>query len=264
MRASILLLATLALLTAGCSAERDTTADTEGGGGGGSFSGGDGVWLLEVGVATDGGSSATCNENFSDADCPDAPDPPDPDPEWSGSADISQSPELFFVQILEGGGDESFLIVDDQVYRGQVSGDQMLFEWTHYENSDTTSNHDSGYSYSMSSDDSTTTRFEFVRNGSSLSGRRIETMASSYDAAESDEWDGGDVGFFGGQINAWGWLDGNPDNDGGQDDCSGSTCSVTITSEVAYEYALTGSLTDYDDETYDLLRTVGQDPGEDG
>ena len=263
MRASILLLTTLALLSVGCTTDRGTGEDDGGGGGGTSLGSSGGVWLLALGAASDGGSSATCNENFSDADCPDTPDPPDPDPEWSGSSDADASPELFFVQILEGGGNNAFLIVDDEVFPGEIDGSNMVFQWTHSETADTTSEHDSGYSFEMSSEDATRTRYEFDRDGNTMSGRRIDTNTFSYDVSESDEWDGGDVGFYNGQINAWSWLDGDSENDGDRDDCSGSTCSVTITSESAVEYSLTGSLTDYDDETYDLLRTVGQNPGED-
>ncbi len=263
MRASILLLATIGLLATGCTTDRTSGEDNGGGGGSSSVGGSGGVWLLALGALSDGGGAATCNENFSDADCYDEPDIPDPDPEWTGSVDFSQSPELFFVQILDGGGDDAFLVVDDEVFPGEISGDQMLFQWTHSETSETQSEHESGYAFEETMENTHRTRWEFERDGSSISGRRIETMTTSYQAAETDEWDSGDVGYFDGRIDAWPYLDGFPENSADGDDCSGGTCSVTITSESASEYSLTGSLTDYDDETYDLLRQVGQTPGDD-
>jgi hypothetical protein len=263
MRTSMILLATLGLLSAGCSTERGS--DDGEGDGGTSFSGasGGGVWLLALGAASDGGSSATCNENLSDADCPDDPDEPDPDPEWSGSADNTQSPELFFVQILGGGSDDAFLIVDDEVYPGEIDGNDMWFEWTHRDDSESNSEHDSGYEFTLDTEDTTRTRYEFERDGSGITGRRIDTNSFSWESTESDEWDSGDVGFNSGQLNAWPYLEGDADNSGSNDECSGSTCSVSITSESAVEYSLSGSLTDYDDETYDLLRDVGQNAGDD-
>jgi hypothetical protein len=261
MRTISLVLASFALLAAGCTSERASSDD--GSGGSSSVVGSGGVWLIALGTASDGGGSATCNENISDADCYDTVDPPDPDPHWTGSVDADASPELFFVQILAGGGSDAFLIVDDQVYPGEISGSQMLFQWTHTETEQVTSEHDSGYAYSRTREDSHRTRFELERDGATLTGRRIESTIFSLETAETDEWDSGDVGFSGGQLDAWSYLDGDPSNSGSSDDCSGGTCSVTITSETAVEYSLTGSLTDYDDETYDLLRGVGQNAGAD-
>lgn len=259
-----MLLAALGLLTTGCTSDRGSSND-DGGDGGSSFSfgGNGGVWLLALGSASDGGGAATCDENFNEADCPDLPDPPDPDPEWTGEVDNDASPELFFVQILEGGGDDAFLIVDDEVYPGEISSNTMTFSWTHSVSSDTASEHDSGYRYEFSTSSSTRTVYEFDRDGSSLTGRRIDTTTSELNVSETDEWDGNDVGY------GWGLIDndvdveltGNTTNLDDEDECAGGTCEVTITSELAVEYSLTGSLTDYDDETYDLLRQVGQTAG---
>jgi hypothetical protein len=172
------------------------------------------------------------DENYKDASVPEEEEVDEGDWEYDYDSEVSDA--VYFVQVLEEGG-EVFVSVGDTPYYGVAEGKQLTASWTDFADVTDREEHDEGYFYEEKIESETTVTFTFTRGDKGVvDGVYDLNVKSSIEYTESDEWTPSDIGLQQGQMNgvAQVYLE-NDDPQGTQntaadDDCEGGECELSI------------------------------------
>lgn len=229
-----------------------------------------GTWLLNLDFP-EGTSESTCDENYDDAECPEAEEGDDGD--WTYTFDSETNTGLEWVEILMGTEGNYFLIRGSEVFPGTVNEDdtQLVFIFDEFENSTNLAEHDEGYEFNIRSEASGSESFTFNRNDDgTISGSRELAFDSMTKWEETDEWDTDDVPVFGSAMPAFTYLENEADeedpdgrdNTPDEEECGDDLCEIELTSSSTITQSLTGWWAqDTNTGVYDDLENSGQDEG---
>lgn len=213
---NLTLVATLGLMAAGCN-------------GPGSW---EGIWMIQVPVVESESCDPDIDHNYKDASVPEEVDF-EGDPDWDVDYDTKVSDAVFFLQVLEQGGDV-FVFYGDTPYYGTVDGKTLTASWTDFVDSEVSEAHDNGYEYTADERSESTTAFALTRDGGVVTGTYDFQVKTTLDYVETDEWTPNDVGFQQGQMNgiAGVYLEndapGGTQNGANDDDCDGGECELSV------------------------------------
>jgi len=194
-----------------------------------------GIWLLEIDASGETECEETLEHNFIDF----VLDPDEEeDPNWTSDESSSESPELQFVQIKEGGGNLCVMVWGNTVLPGSCDGSSWSFEWTRKDVGTQSDVHALGYTFSHEYDYNAKTKLNLEVSGESASGT-LKGNASTRDAyIESDMWAQA-VGVPDGRMPVGNWLrtrstdeEGNvtvspTKNTRPNSECAASECTLT-------------------------------------
>lgn len=166
----------------------------------------EGVWLLELPVKDNGQAAAdlcesSCDESFSNADCPDEVDV---DEVWDYTINNNLSPEAYFIEIFKGKSGDYFGVINDKIYVGLegASTKQLVLSWEGKTDSFNESEHiDDGYTFTVSDVSTSLETLTFNKASGEITGAWEVKTDSKLEYSESDEWDAQDVLIGEGQIN---------------------------------------------------------------
>lgn len=223
----------------------------------------EGVWALKLPVNTDGDA---CDEklshNFTDVE-ENTADTGSSD--WTEDISYDGSPAVELVAI-EQTSTGATLIWGGGVYPGTKNGEAWSFSW------DTTGTYSDvrsldEYSYSQSSDETTSVTYNFTFKGNDLTGKAVIDSESTTAYAETDEWSKklqDQVGATG-QIPASSYLStkkGPARNAGSAADCEDEDCKLSITTTCSGSGEFTGFRTGFDaNEATDGILAADQSAG---
>jgi len=194
----------------------------------------EGIWMVQVPLTDADECEPDIDENFKDASVPEEEEIEEPD--YTTESDTKRSDSVYFVQVLEQGG-EVFVFVDDTPYYGTAEGKSLTASWTDLVDTETVSEHIEGYRYVHKDKTETTTTLTFTRGDKGVvTGVIDETEKSDKEWIESDDWVPSDVQFADGQINGPASSELENDEPGGSsnsaqdDDCDGDDCELFVRS----------------------------------
>jgi len=192
----------------------------------------EGIWMVQVPLAEADECEPNINENFKDASLPE--DEEVDDGPYTVETEEKASDSVYFVQVLEQGG-EVFVIVDDTPYYGTAEGKSLTASWTDSSESETVEEHEEGYRYVTTDSFDLTTTFTFTRGDKGVVTGVVDTQLKTEETwTESDDWAPADVYFNEGQMN--GAVStylvndepGGTQNAAADDDCDGDDCELTV------------------------------------
>jgi hypothetical protein len=220
----------------------------------------DAVWLITLDGETSSDTTATCEENLIDANCP-AGGGGEP-PEFTITTERVRSGAALFVQILDGPDGEKYLINDQDVLVGTREDGVWTFTWEGLDETDSTRNHRSDpYTYRTERIRRRTTTISLELSGSTATGT-IEEEAYDFDRVEeSDTWSIEQVGLTFGQLAPPTPLEGDTSNIGDAADCAATPCFVESEETTTTTIPIMGYRTDLDREGFDGVEDAFQEFG---
>ena len=192
----------------------------------------EGIWLLNLPVFDSLECSSDIDENFLDA----APyKDPDVDPgDWEYTVEGEQSVKAEFLEVLIQNG-QAIGIWNDEVYVGTADAKTLTLAWESSEDLEDKEEHSSGYAFVETTRASTTETLTLTKGkNNTYTGKWEVKFNDTTTYEEDDEWDRDETGINQGRIPS-NILE--PDNNGDQnnvfdeDDCSGNTCELTVSTK---------------------------------
>ena len=192
----------------------------------------EGIWMVQVPLQESDACEPDIDENYKNASVPDEEEIEEG--EWVYEDDTKVSDSVFFVQVLEQGG-EIFVFVGDEPYYGTAEGGSLTASWTDFIDTESTEEHEQGYEYREVASAETTISLTFTRGEKGVVGGSYDYQTkSTYEWSESDEWEPSDVAFQQGQMNGVAGLylvnddAGGTQNGATDDDCDGGDCELVV------------------------------------
>lgn len=227
-----------------------------------------GIWLVQVDYDADAGVECTSDivENFTVGYVPEA-DAPD-ESAWTFQQSTTGSDTLMFAQIEHTSPDQGLMIMGDRILPGEWDGTDWTFSWDDASGNTETSEHESGYKYSETSESSAKVTVKFTPGkGGAAAGKLTASGNTSESWTESDEWDTLEIVGFTGQIPSSDYLVYEEDdweysqvNRGDDSDCEGDVCRLSVATACAGSNTFSATLTDYSEEdSYAYLQMYGTD-----
>ncbi len=219
-----------------------------------------GIWWVEQAVVTTGEDcTLTISDNFTEGQ---PPDDGTVTTDWTFSQTLDASPTGFFIEVLDGRGNQAFVVVNDEVYPATIDGGTLTATWTDFLDDLSSDSHVSGYTYEANISITTTNTVTLTIDGGVGSGSAAYDEHVDSTWSETDEWDAGTVGFGGGQTPAFLYLEGvGVSNDSATEDCTSANCTLEVASDCSLSAAVTAHPVVAGDEAYEGLEDAGQDPG---
>jgi hypothetical protein len=196
-----------------------------------------GIFMLNIPYAA---GTTTCtttvDENFSDGFYPDAEDGSSDSP-WTEETEYTGADSIAFVHISPTSGGGAVLTMGDSAFPGVAEGDGWTFTWDQHTSSSDTRTHEDGYTYSESTDNTSSisihvTQAPFADLAGTISVNSVDIAAWT----EKDKWDEADTDFSTGMIPSGDYLYYKDNGDlvqqynlSDEKDCKDSTCELTVT-----------------------------------
>lgn len=227
-----------------------------------------GIWALYLPADTTIECEDTITHNFSESSIPE--DEIVDEGDWTITEELNISDSMTFVQIEELGDGNALLLMGAEAYPGVETANGWKFSWEGSEDSSSTEDHSSGYSYNAVVQGSSIITIKFNVDGETAKGTISSSAETLRSWSETDEWDPKELGFDRGQIPSSAYLvqtapDGKsevPTNNRSTNAECGGTCALEVSTVCGGEGTFTAEQLQYDDESvYEYLDAAGQGAG---
>ncbi|MEQ1505913.1 MAG: hypothetical protein ABMB14_27000 [Myxococcota bacterium] len=188
----------------------------------------EGVWFVDApSLDVSACDPVVSNENFDDAEVPDAATGGD----WTIVDNLTLSDEAYFLQVLNGKGNQVFVVIGDEVFPGTQTKDQLTVTWTRSTVGDYSETHVDGYDFAVVTDTTVDQTITLTKTENGLAkGTTDYTSTSTLAYTESDRWKSAQTGVGYSQMPSISYLTGVgavnlPDNR----ECADDDCVLTVT-----------------------------------
>lgn len=230
-----------------------------------------GTWAFTLAVTAPVGDECTTEVSHNYTGAHPAADTTVEDEAWESTSASSQSPQLFFGR-LEAYGQGSMLIIGTEALPGTRNEDgSWTFAWEGETSTDATTAHASGYDYAAHEESTAATRIKGTFNNETFVGTYLPDTTSIQQWGESDTWSDEAAAYVGENgetpVGTWLFLTGGdgvevPANNGrAAYDCETADCALTIETACAYQYELTGQLSEFTSDDAGWTEGAGQPAG---
>ncbi|MED5373809.1 MAG: hypothetical protein VX899_22515 [Myxococcota bacterium] len=211
----------------------------------------EGVWIFFVSADYTVNSDSDCSENYNDASCPGGSS--GGESPWTYTYETEQDTDTFVAQIVGLGGGQAAMFVNDLILTGEKGdGGNWVFTYENFVNSDSTEQHEDGYSLTETADETETLRFRLDRAGGTFTGTMEVISSAERTWTETDVWSADDVGIYDTQVPASTYLvhddNGFVDNDYEEADCANGECELSISGTTQVIVDVTAERTDINQE----------------
>lgn len=196
-----------------------------------------GIYMLNIpyveGTTT---CTTTVDENFTDGFDPEEDGGSGNSP-WTEETEVKGADSIAFVHIAPTSGGGAVLTMGNSAFPGVPDGDGWTFKWDKHTTSSDTRTHEDGYTYSASTDDTSSTTIHITQAPfADLSGTVALNSVSISAWTEKDKWDEADTDFSTGMIPSADYLKYKDNGDlveqynlSDEKDCDDSVCELTVT-----------------------------------
>jgi hypothetical protein len=210
-----------------------------------------GVYLVELEAATEGMvCEESMEENFENNVEAEGDETTEGD--WTFTESVSESASAFFIELVAlDHGQWALLYADSLALSTESSGGTNTFEWDDFYEESEGMEHQTGYIFAGTVNDSSLTTVEMEGvGGGELQGTWSMTMTSVDTWSESDTWDSGETGMWSGSIPSYDYLfdeDGwEIENSADMEDCSDENCELTVSLTCSLSLGFVASRTEGD------------------
>ncbi|MCB9763163.1 MAG: hypothetical protein H6739_25530 [Alphaproteobacteria bacterium] len=231
----------------------------------------EGVWHFYLTWASSDDACATeLTHNFTNLFTPEEEEIENP---WTTTSEVTRSDSEFFGSLSES-GENLILVFNGTVFEGNKNGDAWVFRADSYTQSSDTDTHETGYTYSITTDQAA----DYIISGAIKSGVFNGTSSAEWSTVqgwtESDNWSqelaDTEIGTQG-QIPSYNYLLRDIEgsvvpayNTFDRADCTSDPCTLTLSSDCSTSYDLVGYQTDLKWDDFEVVAGAGQGSGYQG